>query len=543
MIATSLQWLGLEELFGVLDSGEIEMAEIRLDLCPLSVDEISELFSSVDVPLIATCRGGSAQAEEKLLAAITAGAPYIDLEIEAPPQMGKRLRRECSSAGCVMVRSFHDFSGTPPLPVLLSTLEKARAFGGEIVKIVTTAQSEADVDTVMSLYRSAAPGTLVAFAMGASGASSRIDCLAEGAPWTYAALSAESATAPGQWTLSEMKRRIYVEPGQMGLGGSAVRSHDGFGGLIHPSAPLPMPSSKSFAQRAILCAALADGVSHLEGYSPCGDNESAIALARRLGASVSIEGSSLTIKGIGAAPGCSSHDSVHTGESGFLTRMAIPVLSVLSSAPVTVTGEKTLLGRPLSGAHDIMAAFGVRLTPLGETSAPRKIDCYLPLSVTGPLIPGRADVSGKDGSQLISGLLAALPLCSGNSELHVSNPKSIPYLFITLDVLKQFGITAGSEMEGDEDFMEEGDWDLCTGITFKIRGAQRYHGADFSIEADWSGAAAFLVAGAIFGEVTVTGLDTKSLQADLSILDILTDAAFILPLSIKALTILIFISS
>ncbi|MBR6346952.1 MAG: type I 3-dehydroquinate dehydratase [Bacteroidales bacterium] len=514
MIATSLQGLGLEELFEILDGGDIEMAEIRLDLCPLGLDDISELFSSVDVPLIATCRGGSREAEEKLLAAISAGAPFIDLEIEAPPQIGKRLRRACSENGCAMVRSFHDFSSTPPLPVLLSTLEKARAFGGEIVKIVTTAQSEADVDTVMGLYRSAAPGTLVAFAMGASGAESRIKCLAMGAPWTYAALSSGSETAPGQFTLGEMKEKVY-----------------GSFRLIRPSSPLPMPSSKSFAQRAILCAALADGVSHLEGYSHCGDNESAIALARRLGSSVSIEGSSLAINGIGAVPGCldaaaSGTDGaiVHTGESGFLTRMAIPVLSAISRGPVTVTGEKTLLGRPLSGAHDIMAAFGVRLTPLGETSAPRKIDCYLPLSVTGPLIPGRADVSGKDGSQLISGLLAALPLCSGNSELHVSNPKSIPYLFITLDVLKQFGITAGSEMEGDEDFMEEGDWNLCTGISFKIRGGQRYHSADFRIEADWSGAAAFLVAGAIFGDVTVTGLDTKSLQADLSILDIMTAA-------------------
>ena len=159
-----------------------------------------------------------------------------------------------------------------------------------------------------------------------------------------------------------------------------------------------------------------------------------------------------------------------------------------------------------------------------NVSDERKADCYLPLRVAGPLIPGRADVSGKGGSQLISGLLAALPLTDGKSTLYVHEPRSIPYLFITVDVLKKFGIRIGSEMEGDDDFMETQDWGLCTGLNFYIRGGQRYRAADFSIEADWSAAAPFLTAGAIFGDVEVTGLDTTSLQADISILDILMQA-------------------
>ena len=81
-----------------------------------------------------------------------------------------------------------------------------------------------------------------------------------------------------------------------------------------------------------------------------------------------------------------------------------------------------------------------------------------------------------------------------------------------------------SEMEGDDEFLETQDWSLCTGLNFHVRGGQRYKAADFSIEADWSGAAPFLVAGAIFGDVEVTGLDTTSLQADISIMDILMQA-------------------
>lgn len=216
--------------------------------------------------------------------------------------------------------------------------------------------------------------------------------------------------------------------------------------------------------------------------------------------------------------------TVFTGESGLLTRLLIPLLAVLADGPVRVTGEKTLLGRPLTNAHDYLAAFGGRLQPEDRFDSARPFDCYLPLTVRGPLIPGRAELDGKGGSQLLSGLLTALPLCDGDSRLYVTEPKSIPYLFITLDVLKKFGVTVGSEMEGDARFMETQDWSFCTGLNFKIKGGQRFHAADFRIEGDWSGAANFLVAGAVFGEAEVSGLEADSLQADLTILDILTDA-------------------
>ena len=374
-----------------------------------------------------------------------------------------------------------------------------------MVKIVTTATSETDNETIKALYQEAGSGSLVAFCMGQEGRPSRLEALRQGAPFTYACLSEEEATAPGQWTTRAMREAVY-------------------GGFRFIEARnLPMPSSKSFAQRAIIAAALAEGTSRLSGYSPCGDNESALAVARALGADVKVAGPVLCIRGIGAKAGCLPIKEIHTGESGFLTRLMIPILSVLSGEPVRVSGEKTLLNRPLTDAHDIMAAYGVRLYP-EEQTGPRKNDCYLPLKVAGPLIPGRADVSGKGGSQLLSGLLSALPMAGDKSVLYVHEPRSIPYLFITVDVLKKFGIRMGSEMEGGDDFLETQDWSLCTGVNFRIKGSQRYQAADFAIEADWSGAAPFLVAGAIFGDVEVTGLDTRSLQADISVMDILMEA-------------------
>lgn len=499
------------------------MAEIRLDRCALSDEDIEQLFSQSDVPLIATCRMEEEPGAPDILErAIKAGAKYVDLEMEAPAAVGRRIRQACQQWGTVLIRSYHNFDSTPPLPVLESIAERAKSFGAEIVKIAVMAASESDWGVVSALYNRFEPGSLVAFCMGEAGRASRLESLKYGAPFTYASLSRNEATAPGQWTWSSLKDALY-----------------GDFRFVKASA-LPMPSSKSFAQRAIVAAALADGVSHLSGYSPCGDNESAISVAKALGARVSINGTEIEIEGIGAKPGTLNLTELHTGESGLLTRLMVPLLSVLSAGPVRVTGEKTLLGRPLTGAHDIMAAYGVRLYPegnnvvtSGEGETPlsnkvvieaRKSDCYLPLSVSGPIIPGRADISGKGGSQLISGLLAALPLAGGKSVLYVHDPKSIPYLFITVDVLKKFGIRIGSEMEGGDDFLETQDWSLCTGLNFRIKGPQTYQAASFAIEADWSGAAPFLVAGAVFGDIEVTGLDTASLQADISIMDILMEA-------------------
>ena len=78
-------------------------------------------------------------------------------------------------------------------------------------------------------------------------------------------------------------------------------------------------------------------------------------------------------------------------------------------------------------------------------------------------------------------------------------------------------------MEGGQEFAESQDWNDCTEIVLHIKGGQSYKATDMDIEGDWSSAAAFLVAGAVFGKAEVAGLDTRSLQADLSVMDILME--------------------
>lgn len=530
MICTTIQNRTLEEIIGLLEGSEprIQMAEIRLDRCPLDIEEIESLFSSSDTPLVATCRvvddgnGTWEEAEEKLTTAVEAGAAFLDLEIEAPKEVGKRLRRACTEYGTTMIRSSHFFAGTPSDDVLRNTVEKCRKFGGEIVKIAAMAKSGEDVARVLGLYSqeqtSQRQAELIAFSMGETGRASRLECLRLGSPFTYAALNDNEAAAPGQWTYSEMIAAVYGERRP-----------------LHCDTALNMPASKSFAQRAIIAAALADGESRLEGYSPCGDNEAAIEVAKALGAEVRVEtagvrsdlsdsstdtaaGTTLTIKGAGSS--VNMPDKLNVSESGLLTRLMIPIVAALGKGqPIGIDGIGTLPARPLKGASEIMAGFGTVLRPLNP--AP---EVHVPLTVQGPLLSGKTSVSGKGGSQLISGLLMALPLLPGDSTLHIHDPKSIPYMFITADVLRRFGIRIGSEMEGGEDFLETQDWSLCTGITFKIKGGQKYSPAAFDIEGDWSAAANFLVAGALFGDVKLTGLDTTSLQADISIMDILMEA-------------------
>ena len=286
-----------KDIQGVLSALEMcEMAEVRLDSCSLSMKDIDEVFSS-DVPLVATCRIAEVMADElqdpslseqsreikalqivekRLVRAIEAGARYVDVEMEAPKHVSKRIRSVAHENGTVFIRSYHDFEGTGSLEDLHAMVEKCRYHGADLVKLVTMAHSQEDVDRVMSLYdwckmegtggvEALADGGLIAFCMGEAGKQSRVDCLREGAPYTYAALTSEEAAAPGQWPVDKMNEAIYGD----------VDFID--------SEPLAMPCSKSFAQRAIIAAALADGTSHLSGYTSCGDNDAALNVVGRKG--------------------------------------------------------------------------------------------------------------------------------------------------------------------------------------------------------------------------------------------------------------------
>lgn len=499
MVCVSIAGRDIDGIIEIVDGKDVDMAEVRLDLCPISDDDITELFSCTDKPLVATCRAGEKYSKKAALLrlenAINSGSCYADIELEASISVRKRLAGDAYKSGTTLICSYHNYEETPSTEELIRKAQQCLETG-DIAKLAVMAHSQEDVDRVKALYTKFAPGQLIAFCMGEEGRRSRIDALSLGAPFSYAALDEAESVAPGQWPYQQMNREVYGEAGRI--------END-----------VVAPAAKSFAQRAIIAAALSEGRSTLTGYSPCDDSENAIRVAGLLGAKITREGDRLEIECVGGRE--LELKSICTGESGLLTRLMIPVLSKICKTPVTVEGQGTLLKRPLKGAAATMAAYGVELHSESE-------EIRVPVEIRSNMVAGDSEVSGSEGSQLISGLLMSLPLCEKDSTLYVTEPKSIPYLFMTVDVLRNFGIGIKCELEGDEEFMASQDPNKCSAMRFEIKGGQSYKPAEFAIEGDWSGAANFLVAGALYGGVHMSGLDTDSLQADMAIMEVLSMA-------------------
>ena len=155
MICTSIQHKTYDEILALLDDPWIEMAEIRLDRCTLSDEQIEDLFANTDTPLIATCRiaeVGAEEAERRLGLAVRAGARFADLEVEADVGFSKRFRAMCEECGTEIIRSFHDFSGTPDLEYLQQVRDRCYRYGADIAKVVVTAHNEVDAERILALY-------------------------------------------------------------------------------------------------------------------------------------------------------------------------------------------------------------------------------------------------------------------------------------------------------------------------------------------------------------------------------------------------------
>lgn len=254
---------------------------------------------------------------------------------------------------------------------------------------------------------------------------------------------------------------------------------------------LKAPASKSYAQRAIAAALLADGESVLQNIDLCDDISAAAGVAEALGAKVSVEGGNYVIKG-GMSPVSGTLD---IGESGLSTRLFTPIAAICGRV-MTITGHGSILSRPLSMMEQPLRELGARISSNGG---------YLPIEIEGPLKGGDIEVDGSLSSQFISGLLFALPLAQNNSTLRVKSLNSRPYIDMTLEVIRAFGVEIVNR-----DYEE-----------FFIKGGQCYRPARYNVEGDWSGASCLLVAGAVAGKITVANLNPESLQADRAIVDAL----------------------
>lgn len=261
------------------------------------------------------------------------------------------------------------------------------------------------------------------------------------------------------------------------------------------SGSITPPCSKSYAQRALAVALLADGESTIGNLELCDDTRSAIRCIEALGAEVTlIDDSTIRVRG-GLAP---RTDRLHIGESGLATRLFTPIAS-LHNQPITINGEGTILYRPISMMIDPLRQLGVEVRDGGG---------FLPIQVCGPMQGGEVAVDGSISSQFLTGLLLSLPMAQNDTTIYVKNLKSLPYVDMTIDTARRFGVEIAHK-------------DYCE---FFIEGNQHYTATDYMIEGDWSGAAPMFVAGAVAGEVTVENISRLSLQADTAIIDALISA-------------------
>ena len=261
------------------------------------------------------------------------------------------------------------------------------------------------------------------------------------------------------------------------------------------SGSITPPCSKSYAQRALAVALLADGESTIGNLELCDDTRSAIRCIEALGAEVTlIYDSTIRVRG-GLAP---RTDRLHIGESGLATRLFTPIAS-LHNQPITINGEGTILYRPISMMIDPLRQLGVEVRDGGG---------FLPIQVCGPMQGGEVAVDGSISSQFLTGLLLSLPMAQNDTTIYVKNLKSLPYVDMTIDTARRFGVEIAHK-------------DYCE---FFIEGNQHYTATDYMIEGDWSGAAPMFVAGAVAGEVTVENISRLSLQADTAIIDALISA-------------------
>ncbi len=249
-----------------------------------------------------------------------------------------------------------------------------------------------------------------------------------------------------------------------------------------------IPPSKSAAHRALIAAALAGG-GRVEGLAQSQDIAATMEAMAALGIGFAEDAGAHTV----ISRPVPTHPVVDCRESGSTLRFILPILGA-KGIPATLIGRGRLPERPLGVYSDCLPAHGMTLS-----------DSHLPLTLSGRLTAGRFALPGDISSQFLTGLLFALPLCEGDSELVLTTPlQSAGYVEMTLRALQMAGIVIEATPTG-----------------WHIPGGQAYRPVTHRVEKDWSQAAFFLAAGGIAGEVTLSGLDTASPQGDKAILELL----------------------
>ncbi len=251
------------------------------------------------------------------------------------------------------------------------------------------------------------------------------------------------------------------------------------------------PPSKSQAHRLLIAAALAEGTSHISNVAFSQDITATLECMKALGAQAEADGSAVTLTGIGSrrtpySPCMCGAIHLDCGESGSTLRFLIPVALAVAGGAF-FTGRGRLLARPQKPYADLFAEKGIFFAHEAQA-----------ITAGGVLTPGSYELPGDVSSQFVTGLLYALPLLDGDSEIVLTTPlESRGYVDMTLLALEAFGVHAEETERG-----------------YHIPGGQVYRCSDLAVESDYSQAGFYYAAKGLGNEIEILGLNANSAQGD-----------------------------
>lgn len=211
MICVSLAEPSADDCLKALE--DVDFAEIRIDRMSVDEEETRSIFL-MPKRLIATCRPGTLDDEARkrlLLAAVGAGASYVDIEVEAEDGYRKAITASARSKGCKVIISFHDYEKTPEKKALGAVVARCFEKGADVCKIACKVDSETDNARLLGLLDCEASkrGKIVVVGMGEKGRVLRIVAPLLGSPFTFASLSKGKETAEGQ--IDKDRLRMLME--------------------------------------------------------------------------------------------------------------------------------------------------------------------------------------------------------------------------------------------------------------------------------------------------------------------------------------------
>lgn len=273
--------------------------------------------------------------------------------------------------------------------------------------------------------------------------------------------------------------------------------------VSHIEGDVTLPGSKSLSNRILLLAALARGETRISNLLDSDDVRHMLNALSALGVSVTLsdDRTRCVVQGRSGPLNADQALTLFLGNAGTAMRPLAAALAA-SQGEFDLTGEPRMAERPIGDLVDALRACGASIEYLGQEGFP-------PLRIHGHgLQGGRIRIRGSISSQFLTAMLMAAPLCRDDLEITVEGELvSKPYIHITLDVMKRFGVS-----------VENHDYQR-----FVIAAGQQYVApGDIMVEGDASSASYFLAAAAIAGgTVRVHGTGTASVQGDARFADVL----------------------